>query len=116
MKNTLLRTLPGVGSACLLTTAALTLGSPVAVADPLTNLLCNSGSAQFCPPPAAPPHTPPPRSDNPRQPNNPPPQVPPSPSYKNCTEVRNAGRAPLLRGQPGYASHLDRDNDGIACE
>ncbi|MGW4714467.1 excalibur calcium-binding domain-containing protein [Nocardia sp. NPDC004260] len=45
-----------------------------------------------------------------------PPQAPPSPYYKNCTEVRNAGKAPLRRGQPGYAPHLDRDNDGIACE
>ncbi|WP_280239742.1 excalibur calcium-binding domain-containing protein [Nocardia abscessus] len=42
--------------------------------------------------------------------------MPPSPSYKNCTEVRNAGKAPLLRGQPGYAPHLDRDDDGVACE
>lgn len=36
--------------------------------------------------------------------------------YKNCTEARNAGVTPIYRGQPGYASHLDRDNDGIACE
>lgn len=37
-------------------------------------------------------------------------------SYANCAEVRAAGRAPLRRGQPGYAPHLDRDGDGIACE
>ncbi len=36
--------------------------------------------------------------------------------YANCTEVRAAGKAPLRRGDPGYAAHLDRDNDGIACE
>ncbi len=36
--------------------------------------------------------------------------------YKNCTEVRAAGAAPIYRGQPGYASHLDRDNDGVGCE
>lgn len=36
--------------------------------------------------------------------------------YKNCTEAREAGAAPIRRGEPGYASHLDRDNDGIACE
>ncbi|MFD0682425.1 MULTISPECIES: thermonuclease family protein [unclassified Paenibacillus] len=36
--------------------------------------------------------------------------------YKNCTEVKNAGKAPLHRGDPGYRSALDRDNDGIACE
>lgn len=43
----------------------------------------------------------------------------PAPSqtyYKNCTEARNAGVTPLYRGQAGYAAHLDRDNDGIACE
>ncbi|GEL23369.1 hypothetical protein PSU4_23230 [Pseudonocardia sulfidoxydans NBRC 16205] len=36
--------------------------------------------------------------------------------YKNCSAVRAAGKAPILRGQPGYAAHLDRDNDGIGCE
>ncbi|MDR0944647.1 MAG: excalibur calcium-binding domain-containing protein [Bifidobacteriaceae bacterium] len=36
--------------------------------------------------------------------------------YKNCAAVRAAGKAPLLRGQPGYAAKLDRDGDGIACE
>ncbi|PGM50923.1 calcium-binding protein, partial [Bacillus cereus] len=36
--------------------------------------------------------------------------------YKNCTEVKNAGKAPLYKGQPGYSSKLDRDGDGVACE
>lgn len=36
--------------------------------------------------------------------------------YPNCSAARAAGVAPLLRGQPGYASKLDRDNDGVACE
>ena len=36
--------------------------------------------------------------------------------YANCAAVRAAGVAPLKRGEPGYASHLDQDNDGIACE
>ncbi|WP_373937351.1 excalibur calcium-binding domain-containing protein [Rhodococcus qingshengii] len=46
------------------------------------------------------------------------PQNTPAPAryYQNCTAVRNAGAAPLYRGQNGYAPHLDRDNDGIACE
>ncbi|MFE4838120.1 excalibur calcium-binding domain-containing protein [Arthrobacter sp. NPDC056691] len=46
------------------------------------------------------------------------PYIPPSPAvyYANCTAVRNAGKAPLFRGQPGYRDALDRDNDGIACE
>jgi len=37
-------------------------------------------------------------------------------SYANCTEVRDARAAPIYQGQPGYASHLDRDGDGIACD
>lgn len=36
--------------------------------------------------------------------------------YENCDAARAAGAAPLYRGDPGYASHLDRDDDGIACE
>lgn len=40
----------------------------------------------------------------------------PGGSYRNCTEARAAGAAPLNRGEPGYGAHLDRDGDGIACE
>lgn len=36
--------------------------------------------------------------------------------YKNCTEARQAGAAPIYRGEPGYRPGLDRDNDGIAYE
>jgi Protein of unknown function (DUF1524)/Excalibur calcium-binding domain len=36
--------------------------------------------------------------------------------YANCAAARAAGVAPIHRGQPGYRSGLDRDNDGIACE
>ena len=36
--------------------------------------------------------------------------------YKNCDAVRDAGKAPLYRDQPGYSSKLDRDGDGVACE
>ncbi|MEP7036328.1 MAG: DUF1524 domain-containing protein [Actinomycetota bacterium] len=37
-------------------------------------------------------------------------------SYANCTAVRAAGAAPIHRGDPGFASKLDRDGDGIGCE
>ncbi|KAB8125980.1 hypothetical protein F9U64_21140 [Gracilibacillus oryzae] len=36
--------------------------------------------------------------------------------YKNCTVARDAGAAPVRTGDPGYASHLDRDGDGVGCE
>ncbi len=39
-----------------------------------------------------------------------------STSFANCTAVRAAGKAPIRRGDPGYAPHLDRDGDGIGCE
>ena len=37
-------------------------------------------------------------------------------AFVNCTAARNAGAAPVRRGQPGYGSHLDRDGDGVGCE
>lgn len=37
-------------------------------------------------------------------------------SYKNCAAVKAAGADPIHRGEPGYASHLDRDGDGTGCE
>lgn len=53
------------------------------------------------------------------QPARPQPKAQPQPQqgpYQNCSAARAAGAAPLYRGQPGYGAHLDRDNDGIACE
>ncbi|WP_394003256.1 excalibur calcium-binding domain-containing protein [Luteimonas sp. WGS1318] len=43
----------------------------------------------------------------------------PSPAhhvFRNCSEARAAGAAPVHRGDPGYGPHLDRDNDGVGCE
>jgi hypothetical protein len=37
------------------------------------------------------------------------------PVYKNCDEVRRAGKAPLFKGEPGYAPYLDPNNTGMAC-
>jgi hypothetical protein len=37
-------------------------------------------------------------------------------AFVNCTAARAAGAAPVMRGEPGYGYHLDRDNDGIGCE
>jgi hypothetical protein len=36
--------------------------------------------------------------------------------FSGCNEVRAAGLAPLLRGQPGYRPEMDGDDDGVACE
>lgn len=56
-------------------------------------------------------------------PVNPKPKSSPTPApgpkdvtYKNCAEAKAAGVTPIHRGQPGYGKHLDRDNDGIACD
>jgi Excalibur calcium-binding domain len=38
------------------------------------------------------------------------------PHYDNCFQAWRAGALPLHRGDPGYAPHLDDDNDGTACE
>ena len=37
-------------------------------------------------------------------------------SFDNCTEARAAGYENIKRGEPGYATKLDRDKDGVACE
>ncbi len=37
-------------------------------------------------------------------------------NYANCKAVRDAGVAPLSRGDAGYSKRLDPDGDGIACE
>lgn len=85
--------------------AAMATTPAVAAADPITDFLCSSGSAQFCP--ILPP--PPPAL-------LPPPPPPPAFEYRNCTEARDAGDAPVYRGDYGFGPHLDRDNDGIGCE
>ena len=94
--------------------AALVSAPAVASADPITDFLCSSGSAQFCPvllpPPPAPLAAPAPA-----------PQSAPAPSgrafqYENCDAARDAGADPVYRDEYGYGPHLDRDNDGIGCE
>jgi hypothetical protein len=37
-------------------------------------------------------------------------------AFRNCSEARAAGAAPVRRGDPGYTPKLDRDGDGIGCE
>ncbi|EYB68877.1 hypothetical protein DEIPH_ctg014orf0004 [Deinococcus phoenicis] len=63
-------------------------------------------------PPAAAPRPAPPVA----VPATPAPATPANVFYANCAAVRAAGKAPLLRGQPGYRPAMDRDGDGRACE
>lgn len=37
-------------------------------------------------------------------------------TYGSCREAREAGAAPLRRGEPGYSESMDGDGDGVACE
>lgn len=67
-------------------------------------------TTEYTPPPA-PAYTPPPVTQY-----TPPPVQQPSASYENCAEAKAAGVAPILKGEPGYGTHLDRDKDGIACD
>ncbi|VVS96053.1 excalibur calcium-binding domain-containing protein [Erythrobacter sp. EC-HK427] len=46
----------------------------------------------------------------------PPPEPAVSVYFRNCSDARASGAAPVYRGSPGYGSHLDRDNDGVGCE
>ncbi len=108
--------------------AAYDLSVDQAEKNALGNLLkgCGAAPATTTPPPTSPPPTSPPPTSPP--PTNPPPTSPPPPpppsgpgsnadgSYKNCTEARERGGAPVHRGQPGYGTHLDRDGDGVGCE
>lgn len=98
-------------------TSTYTSNSP---ADATTS---DGTGAEVATPPAAEPTTAVPTTEVPAvDPPAPPPPPPPAPEpppavyYANCDAVRAAGAAPLYRGQPGYRSGLDRDNDGVACE
>ncbi|MCZ4561168.1 excalibur calcium-binding domain-containing protein [Rhodococcus sp. IEGM 1401] len=98
-----------IGISGAIAAAALVTAPAVASADPITDFLCSSGSAQFCPvllpPPPAPLAAPAPA---PRQGG--------TFQYENCDAARDAGADPVYRDEYGYGPHLDRDNDGIGCE
>ena len=72
------------------------------------------------PEPVAAPEVQPEPAPAPEAPAPEPEPVAPAPTvevyYQNCDAVRAAGAAPIYAGTPGYASHLDRDKDGIGCD
>ncbi|WP_406271708.1 excalibur calcium-binding domain-containing protein [Nocardia sp. NBC_00881] len=73
----------------------------------------------FAPRIAEPPPRPPTAESRPAAAVTPPaPAVPPAGSvrYSSCADAKEAGTAPLHRGDLGYNSRLDRDGDGVACE
>jgi Excalibur calcium-binding domain len=94
-----------------------TTAAPPTTATPTT-------AAPTTVPPTLPPTTaapttvapPPPPAPAPAPPAPAPAAAPGPVSYANCSEARAAGVTPLHRTDPGYAPHLDRDNDGIASE
>ena len=65
--------------------------------------------------PPAPAYTPPPEPVYTPPPAEPEPEVVGSP-FPNCRAAWDAGAAPVYRGDPGYGSHLDNDDDGVGCE
>ncbi|MDF0531399.1 excalibur calcium-binding domain-containing protein [Tsukamurella sp. 8F] len=77
---------------------------------------CNAAEAPTIAAPAAGAPKPQPTTPSPTPSASVPAATAPSGGYANCAAARAAGVAPLHRGDPGYASRLDRDGDGIACE
>ncbi|MFI8425119.1 excalibur calcium-binding domain-containing protein [Streptomyces sp. NPDC085479] len=67
-------------------------------------------------PDTAEPDAPEPETSDPVTPESPESTSPTATYYENCDAAREAGAAPLLRGEPGYREALDREGDGIACE
>jgi hypothetical protein len=90
---------PATTAAAPTTVAPTTTTAPTTTAAPATTV----------PPTTAPPTTAPPVATTA-------PSAPSGVYYKNCTAARDAGAAPVHRGDPGYGSHLDRDGDGVGCE
>ncbi|WP_271982867.1 excalibur calcium-binding domain-containing protein [Pseudoclavibacter terrae] len=81
---------------------AAPVADPAPVAEPQADAAQNAPAPLYAAPEAA-PAAPEPAPEQ-------------SVSFANCTEARAAGAAPVYVGDPGYASHLDRDGDGVGCE
>jgi len=77
-------------------------------ADAATPHTCAAAGPQAAPRPEPEPAGPPASAGGPG--------TGPGGSWKNCTEARNNGGAPVNRGEPGYGPHLDGDSDGVGCE
>lgn len=40
----------------------------------------------------------------------------PTPRFRNCKEVQDAGLAPIHKGHPDFQEKFDADHDGVGCE
>lgn len=94
------------------TTATITIAAPTTTVPPATMTTPTTS-------PSPPPTTAAPAPVQPAV-TEPPPTTPPAAApaggFANCDEARAAGAAPVHRGDPGYASRLDQDDDGVGCE
>ncbi|MGP5930625.1 excalibur calcium-binding domain-containing protein [Corynebacterium glyciniphilum] len=97
------------------TTPITTTHEPAPAATPAPAHREPTPERSYTPPPAPAPDPAPAPAPEPEY-TPPPAPAPESVYYANCTAARAAGAAPVLAGQPGYGTHLDRDGDGIGCE
>lgn len=103
------------------TAAPPTTAAPITTTAPPTTTPPSTTAAPTTTPPTAPPTTAapitaPPTTAEPVPVTAPPPATEAGVYYQNCSAAKAAGAAPVYRGDPGYAAHLDRDDDGIGCE
>ena len=40
----------------------------------------------------------------------------PTPRFRNCKDVQDAGLAPIHKGHPDFQEKFDADHDGVGCE
>ncbi|WP_455121159.1 excalibur calcium-binding domain-containing protein [Rothia aeria] len=43
-------------------------------------------------------------------------EVSPTPRFRNCKDVQDAGLAPIHKGHPDFQEKFDADHDGVGCE
>ncbi|MER5484182.1 excalibur calcium-binding domain-containing protein [Streptomyces sp. NPDC002812] len=117
----------GQWAVCFQTPAAATpvtgdASVEISLVAPGTPCPAAAGASLHPPKGSSPARTPVPSADpghpKPKQPKSGPTPAPgpKDAAYRNCAEARAAGAAPIRRGQPGYGRHLDRDDDGVACD
>jgi type IV secretory pathway VirB10-like protein len=95
------------------TTGPTTTPTPRPTPEPTRTPTATTSTEPPSPEPSSPKQTPEPKLT---EPTTAPTTTTATVVYRNCAEVRAAGKAPLHRGDPGYSSELDRNGDGTACD